>query len=250
MGKMGNLLNRSKLFIKKNTSTIMTCMGAAGVVVTSVMAIKATPKALERIEQAKEEKGEDLTKLEIINTAGVVYIPTFIMGASTIACIVGANVLNKKKQAALMSAYALLDSSYKEYKKKTEELYGEDAHNNIVSEIAKDKYEPTENEGQLFYDEYSGRYFTSTMENVIKAEYEFNRLLAQDSGLYLNEWFELVGLDRTDYGDYLGWSVFELVETYWYCWVDFQHEKVVMDDGMECYIITMLMEPTFDFENY
>lgn len=247
---MGNLLNHSKLFIKKNASTIMTCMGAAGVVVTSVMAIKATPKALERIEQAKEEKGEDLTKLEIINTAGVVYIPTFIMGASTIACIVGANVLNKKKQAALMSAYALLDSSYKEYKKKTEELYGEDAHKNIVSEIAKDKYEPTENEGQLFYDEYSGRYFTSTMENVIKAEYEFNRLLAQDSGLYLNEWFELVGLDRTDYGDYLGWSVFELVETYWYCWVEFQHEKVVMDDGMECYIITMLMEPTFDFENY
>lgn len=249
---MNNLLNYSKLFVKRNASTIMTCVGAAGVAVTSIMAVKATPRAMQLIEDAKEEKGDELTKMEVVKVAGKVYIPTIVMGTSTIVCIVGSNVLNKKKQAALISAYALLDNSYKEYKQKTEELYGTNAHREIVSEIAKDKYEPDyeKDDLELFYDEFSGRYFRSTMAEVLKAEYSLNHLLAQDCGVYLNEWFELVGLDTTDYGDHLGWSSFELVETYWYCWVEFEHEKVVMDDGMECYIITILKEPTFDFENY
>ena len=40
-----------------HTSTVLTCLGGIGVVATSIMAIKATPKALELIEEAKKEKG-------------------------------------------------------------------------------------------------------------------------------------------------------------------------------------------------
>lgn len=83
---------------------------------TAVMAVKATPKALRLIEEAEKEKGKKLTKTETVKVAWTPYIPTVLVGASTIACIFGANVLNKRRQAALMSAYALLDSSYKEYK--------------------------------------------------------------------------------------------------------------------------------------
>ena len=104
-------------FIKRNAPTILTCLGAVGVIVTAVMAVKGTPKALTLLENAKEEKEEELTKLEKIKIAGPVYIPAIITGAATIACIFGSNSISKNQQATLMSAYALLDNSYKEYKK-------------------------------------------------------------------------------------------------------------------------------------
>ena len=136
-----SLLQDSTLFLKRHASTILTYAGGAGVIATSVMAVKATPKAFALLENAKTKKGEGLTKLEKIKVAGIEYIPAIIMGVSTIICIFGANALNKRQQAALISAYALLNNSYKDYKKKLAELYGEYAVEEIKKEIAKDKYE-------------------------------------------------------------------------------------------------------------
>ena len=250
---MNNLLQHSKLFLKQNASTILTCMGGAGVIATFVTAVKATPKALSLLEKAKEEK-EELTILDTVRIAGPAYISTILVGASTIVCIFGANILNKRQQATLMSAYALLDNSYKEYKDKVKELYGEDTDREVRNEIAKDIKEdekfPVEDGKQLFYDEFSQRYFESTTEDVLRAEYELNRLLSRDDRVFLNDFYELLGIETVDYGDYLGWSSYELVEMCWYCWVEFEHAKVILDDGLECTIITMRMEPTFDFENY
>lgn len=249
-----NLLQRSILFLKKNASTILTCAGGAGVIVTSVMAVKATPKALALLENAKEEKGEELTKTEKVKVAGPAYIPAVLIGASTIACIFGANALNQRQQAALISAYALLDNSYKEYKEKIAELYGKDNVDEIKEEIIKNKYKDDpyqiEDGKQLFYDDFSQRYFESTTENVLRAEYELNRMLAINYIVYLNEFYELLGIERTDYGDYLGWSTGGLVETYWHSWIEFHHQKVIMEDGMECTIISTNIEPTFGFEDY
>lgn len=251
---MNNLVKASQLFLKRNASTILTCIGGAGVIVTSVMAVKATPKALSLIDEAKEEKGEDLTVLETVKVAWKPYIPSVLMGATTVACVFGANVLNKHQQAALMSAYALLDNSYKEYRKKVEELYGEGSDREIKDEIVKDHYKdadvPVNDEKRLFYDEYSDRLFESTTEKVLAAEYELNRLLSQDSGIFLNEFYDLLGIDPVPYGDYMGWSACEVSECQCYCWIEFSHRKVIMDDGLECTIISFHFEPTFDFENY
>lgn len=249
---MNNLLFKSKLFLKKNSSTILTSIGAGGVIVTSIMVAKATPKAIMLLEQAKEEKGEALTKLETVKVAVPTYIPAIVTGATTIACIFGANVLNKRQQAALMSAYALLDNSYKEYKEKVIELYGGESDDQVKKEIVKDKYDPAlvvEPGKTLFYDDYSGRYFESTTEEVLRAEYELNRRVA-NGGAYLNEFYDLLGLIPTDYGDYVGWSANELFETYWEGWVEFDHNKVIMNDGLECMIISMVTPPTHDFESW
>lgn len=251
---MGNLLIKSKVFFNRNASTIMTCVGGVGVIATSIMAVKATPKAMKLIEQAKEEKGEELTKLDVVKVAGPVYIPSVVTGVTTLACIFGANALNKRQQAGLMSAYALLDSSYKQYKAKVGELYGDEANERVREEIAKDKYEDeeieVEDDKQLFYDDFSGRYFESTLETVKHAEYTLNRNLAITSYCCLNEFYDLLGIDTIDGGDELGWSACEMVEMYWYAWIEFHHEKVVMDDGLECYIITMPIEPAADYMNY
>lgn len=249
---MNNLLRSTQGFIKRNGSTILTYVGSAGVVATAVTAVKATPKAWTRLELAKEEKGEDLTTLEVVKVAGPAYIPSILVGMSTIACIFGANILNKRQQAALMSAYALLDNSYKDYKKKVKDLYGEESHQEVVSEIAKDKYEDIEPQDgkELFYDEFSGRYFHAHRNALREAEYQLNKDLQMDGNIYLNEYFDILGLEQTDYGDYLGWSLYQITDMYWCSWLEFECQKVVLDDGLECYVISMPYEPIPDFYAY
>lgn len=254
---MSKLISRSKLFLSRNTPTILTCVGAIGVVATAVLSAKATPKALVLVEQAKEEKGEDLTKLETVIAAVPVYIPTIMTGVTTLACIFGANILNKRQQAALMSAYALLDNSYKEYKNKVEELYGEDANKEIRAELAKDHYDGSvkaSDDSLLFYDLYSERYFESTMAIVQQAEYRINRHLQMRDYVYLNEFYEELGLEPIDSGYKLGWSSGGCFERYWQNWIDFTHETTIIEDGtengMECHIIIMQQEPYMNFEDY
>lgn len=129
---------RPNAFIKKNGATILTCLGAAGVIATAVTAVKATPKAMFLLNEARKEKGEPLTKLEVVKVAGPLYIPSILIGVSSIACIVGSNVLNKQKQAALVSAYTMLDQSYKEYKNKVIELYGDETDKAVEEELVKE----------------------------------------------------------------------------------------------------------------
>lgn len=251
---MNSLLNKSQVFLKRNSSTILTCVGAVGVIATTVTAVKATPKAMKLIEKAKEEKSDELTKLEIVKIAGPAYIPTVVLGVSTLACIFGANVLNKRGQASLMSAYALADSSYKDYRKKVDELYGEEAGAQVRAGIAKDKYEeqPVEVHGDnlLYYDFYSGRYFEASPTFVKTAEYELNRKLMMDDCVYLNEWYQLLDLEPLEHGLDFGWSTCANYDMYWQTWIDFHHEKVIMDDGLECIIISFSQEPYPEFEDY
>lgn len=236
-----NLLNSSKLFLRRNSPTILTFLGAAGVVATSIAAAKATPKAMALLEKTKEEKGEELTKLEIVKVAGPAYIPAVAIGASTIACIFGANALNKKTQASIMSAYALLDTSYKQYKSKVKELYGENSDRNVKKEIAKDKFKDNDihinNEKILFFDFYSLRYFESTERLVLKAENRVNELLKLYGRASLNDFYESLGMPTAYTGYELWWNVQKCPS------VEFTHDITTMDDGLECCVISMSVEP-------
>lgn len=160
-----------KTFLQNNSSSILTGVGVAGVIGTAVTAACATPKAMRLLENTEYEKGEPLTKLEKVRIAAPAYIPAALTGAATITCIIGANVLNKHQQASLMSAYALLDQSYKDYRRKVRELYGEEADIRVREEMAKDDFEnqtfELDEEQVLFYDEHYRRYFESAAEKAI-----------------------------------------------------------------------------------
>ena len=251
------------LFLKRHASTILTFVGGAGVIATTVLAVKATPKALEKIDKAKEEKEEELTKLEIVKAAGTTYIPAMLVGASTIACIFGANILNQRNQVALMSAYALVDNSFKEYKKKLVELHGRETHQSVVDALAIEKAQDTQvcgsymfgncdlgadadGEPRLFYEEYSGRYFESTIEQVLQAEYHINRNYILRGYTVLNELYDFLGIEQTDYGDKLGWTPTDDGEY----WIEFNHRKILIDEDLECYIIEMPWEPSAEFLEY
>lgn len=257
------LMTKSALYLKHNSSTILTCVGAIGVVATAVTAVKATPKAMKLIEMAKEEKGEDLTKTETLVVAGPAYIPSTLIGVSTIVCIFGANVLNKRQQASIASAYALVDRSYKEYRAKVKELLGEETDVRIRDAIAKDKcnYQGVSTPGvgevdgecetQLFYDEWSERYFESTPLAVKNAEYHFNRNFTMRGYAEPNEFYEFLGLEPIKEGNIFGWSQFQLAEQYEASWIDFDHRMAtVTDDGLECCIISWPIEPSMSYEDY
>ena len=251
MKKLNDLFGKAKLFFKRNSSTILTCVGSIGVVTTAVLAVKATPKAIRLLESAEEEKGEELTTLETVKIAGPAYIPAAITGVSTIACIFGANILSKCQQASLMSAYALIENSYKEYKNKLKVLHGDDADKEVTQEIVKDRYEDYDvsvSDGkQLFFDYFSMRYFESTMEKVLIGENNFNKNLTLNGYASLNELYDSLGIPRVDYGYELGWSHEAGGAFYGYSWIDFEHEKITLEGDLECCIISMSHEPTADF---
>lgn len=254
--------------IKKHSTTILTGVAIAGVAATAISAAKATPKAMRIIEKASEEKGAPLTTTEKIVKAAPVYFPTALIGASTVACILGAHVLSKKQQAALTSAYALLNASYKDYRNKVEEVFGENADGMVKNAIAEDKYdegkivkrvvepgikpkvEPEFEDTVLFFDEYRNEFFESTLEHVKDAEYHFNRNFALRDYAELNELYEFIGLPPTELGSVLGWSTYAGQATYGYQWIDFNHVKDVLDDGTEYYRLEMPFPPTADYLDY
>lgn len=248
-------VEKTKPFFKKHGTTILTGVGAAGVVATAVSAAKATPKAMRLLEQAKEEKGEELTKTEKFKVAAPAYIPTAIIGASTIACIVGSHILDKRKQAALISAYTLLDSSYKEYQEKVKETFGEEAEEKIKHEIAKEKYDENPlnkefEETNIFFYEHRNDFFELELEDVQEAEYQLNRMFALRGHVSLNDFYDLLNLPRTPAGDVLGWSIYAGESAYGYQWIDFFHVKDTMDDGTVFYRIDTPYGPTADYMDY
>ena len=246
---------KTKLFFKKNVSTILTCLGAVGVVATAVTAVQSTPKAMKLIEERKSEQGGELTKWEITQTAFPVYIPTLAIGLGTMGCIFGANILNKRTQARLTSAYAMLHQTHKAYRKKAIDIYGEDADQKINEEIAKDQYEDEDikledPEKKLFYDLFSKQYFESTEAEVLEAQYLLNRTLSIRGYASAKEYYDFLGIPSVDCGEELGWSTGMNSEFYWQEWVDFPQQHTIMEDNLECTIIYMAQEPRLEWQEY
>lgn len=262
--------------LKGKTSLILTSLGVVGVVGTGVSAALATPKALSRLNTFEDEEYERQMeeyeengglfdeggchfepvdfkfKIPTWRKALVIapyYIPTVLIATGTITCIVSSYVTSVKTQKSLVAAYTLLDGAYKAYRDKNVELYGEENDHQIRKNIAYGQFEDIlVFDGEtLFYDEYSGRYFKSTIEDVKDAEYKLNRYFALRGYCELNEFYELLGLEATDYGHTIGWSQYMGDTSYGYTWIDFTHQIEETEDGLEYYVISYPFIPTSDF---
>lgn len=232
----------------RNSSLILSCASAAGVIATAVLVAKSATK-ISKIQNEREKQMDAKEKIAI-------YGPAILVCAGTICCILGANVLNHRRQVSLASAYALMDSSFKKYKSKLKELYGEEAHEHIVDSIAiekaTEKYIACEHLGSycdlsidenkrpvLFYEEFSDRLFESTIEQVMSAEYHLNRNYILRGVQVINEFYDFLGLDPIPGGDDIGWVPMD--EGMF--WIDFNHRKSRLEDGTEFYIIEMPFGP-------
>lgn len=61
-----------------------------------------------------------------------------MIGAATVTCVIGANLITSRRQANIASACALVNESYKQYQNKVREFYGEEAHQEVIELIAAD----------------------------------------------------------------------------------------------------------------
>jgi Family of unknown function (DUF6353) len=215
-------------FTKQNSPAILSGIAVAGVIGTAVLAVKATPKAMERIEEGKfykladdpeaDKKGPFITNVEIVKATWKFYLPAALSGAATIACIVGANTIGARRNAALVAAYALADQTFREYKEHVLEEIGELKERKIHDKMMADHMEKNPpKDGQiimlpggdhLIFESISGRYFRSDIEKVRRAENEFNQNILTGNVGYasLNDWWDLLGLEPTPMGDELGWN--------------------------------------------
>lgn len=106
--------------MKKHSPEILTGIGIAGMITTTVMAVKATPKALILLEEKKDELDTDrLEPKDIIKTAWPCYIPAAVVGSISVFCLIGASSTNLRRNAALATAYTLSESTLKEYQEKS-----------------------------------------------------------------------------------------------------------------------------------
>lgn len=250
----------NKMAIRKHMPTALTYAGICGVVGTAVMAVRATPKALRIIEYEKKQREDELTNRDIITLTWKCYVPSVLFGLSTIACIISIHALDKRNQASLTSAYAMLNETYKQYREAAKSVYGEDADARIQAEIAKDVFISADglgiyssdldpSEKILCYDSYSKRYFESTMAAVLNAEYHINRNLQLRGDATINEFYEFLGIDGLEFGDEIIWDMNDLMEG-GVMWLDFENHRAVMDDGLECCIISAVWCPgKFELEN-
>lgn len=249
---LSNITKSIRTTLKKRSPEILTGIGIAGMIATTVMAVQATPKALVLIEEKKEAlEVEELAITETIKAAWKCYIPTAVTGALSIACIVGASSVNARRNAAIATAYTLSETAMREYKDKVIETIGEKKEQSVRDAIAKDRIDKnpvtknevviTEKGNTLCYDSISGRYFKSDIEKLKGAINELNRQMLNDGSVSLNDFYYEIGLDNIKIGDDLGWDTRqeELIE------LNFSSQ--LADDGTPCLVLDFAIAPKYDY---
>lgn len=247
------LIKTTEDFITKRSPEILTGIGIAGMVTTTILAVKATPKALDLIAKEEGERGELLTKPETIKLCWKCYIPATITCTASIACLVGASSVNFKRNAALATAYKLSETALSEYKDAVIETIGEKKEQIVKDKMSEKKLkeEPvtknqvilTEKGNTLCYDYHSGRYFKSDIDTIKKAVNEINSSMIRDDYASLNEFYDEIGLPHTEVGGSLGWNINDgLLEVYF--------SSKIADDGTPCIVMSYETQPKHGYNRY
>lgn len=259
------LYNSLKVEIVKHSPEILTGLGIAGMVTTTVLAVKATPKAVRLIERAEDhgaglvsEEGDPnwlcrpLTKMETIKVAWKPYIPAAITFAASTGCLIGAQSVNARRNAALATAYQLSTSALNEYKEKVIETIGEKKEQEVRDKIAQDKVDKANisssdvlflGDGEvLCMDAISGRVFKSNREYIRQVANDLNASMIGGSPYISLAEFQIgLGIDPTPISYELGWNLHEdgLIE------LDFS--GTLTTDGKPCLYVDYKVRPRYDY---
>jgi len=256
---MAALFKNVKMAVSEHSPEILTGLGIAGMITTTILAVKATPKALDLIAEAEDKKFNDdndalLTKVEVIKVAWKPYIPAAITGVTSVACLIGASSVNAKRNAALATAYNLTATAFSEFKDATLETVGEKKEQIIRNKVAEERInkEPVNqstiivsgNGNTRCFDTITKRRFISDIETIKKIVNELNRKMVNgEDYISLNEFYYELGLDEVSIGDELGWNVTRgLIE------VDFRAQ--LDTDGTPCIVIDYAVAPKRGFNSY
>lgn len=209
-------------FLGRNSTTILTSTAVVGVVSTAVLTARAAYQHASDYERDRD-LGITRTRQEEVKEYWKLYIPAAVTGAVTIGCIIGAHNIGSRKNAALVSAYSLVDRAFTEYRTKVVETIGEKKAEEIRDAVTDDRIKQLSNTSQTFivgegeqlcYESLTGRYFKSTAEVIRRAENTLNARMNHgvDYGVQLNDLYSLIGLSPTTMGDEMGWNVDTLLK--------------------------------------
>lgn len=206
----------------KNSPVILAGIGIAGLVATAVAATKATIKATKIVEERKQTALNPVTKKEIVAATWKLYIPTAIIAAGSIACIIGGTVQGQKRLAAISALYSMSEQALKEYKEATKEVVGEKNADKVADKVAENKMAvhkcPDElilNTGKgntLFYDSWNGRYFRSDIDVIKRIVNDLNSSIIHGDAVSANSFYAEVGIPLILNGDEIGWDCEALME--------------------------------------
>ena len=249
-GFKGIINNMRTMFIK-NSPEILTGIGITGLITTTVMAVKATPKAIMLInEEECKQHVEKLQTKDVIRVSWKCYIPSTIVGVTSVACIIGASSVSHHRNAALATAYAIAETTLKEYQEKVIDIIGEKKEKEIRGKIIEDKLASnpvktseiilTERGNTLCYDTISGRYFRSDIDQIKKAENELNRRMRDEMYISLNDLNLEIGLEPTSIGDEIGWNIDKGD-------IDIIYDSKLASDGTPCLSIDYRLYPKSDY---
>lgn len=242
-----------KGILQEHTPEILMGVGIAGMITTTVLAVRATPKALDFIAAREEELNiSKLSITDMVKVAWKPYIPCVITGAISIGCVLGANSVNFRRNAALATAYKLSETAFAEYKDAVVETIGEKKEELVRHKISENRLKQnpvSKNEvivagdggATLCYDALSGRYFKSTIQKIESARNKVNEQMLGDNYVSLNEFYERLDLEPTKIGDELGWNIFSdgLVE------VRFDYQGA--EDGTPCLVLDYNVSPRYGY---
>lgn len=244
--------------VSKHSPEILTGIGIAGMITTTVLAVKATPKALELIEDRKEEldmhPADDLSPVEVVKAAWKPYVPAAATGIASVMCLIGASTVNSRRSAALATAYNLTTTAFNEYKEKTLETVGEKKEQIIRNKVAEERInkEPAKQSAIIVtgkgntrcFDTVTKQRFISDIETIKSIVNELNRRMVNgEDYISLNDLYYELGLDPTKIGDELGWNVSTgLIE------IDFSAQ--LDTDGVPCIVLDYTVAPKRGFNSY
>ena len=270
MNKFTSMFKSMQKSITKHSPEILTGIGIAGMVTTTVLAVKATPKALQLIEDEKNRQNYEKCKeardngyeacehidrlpvVDMIKVAWKPYIPAAVTCVASVACLIGASSVSLRRNAALATAYKLSETALTEYRDSVVETIGEKKEQAVRDKVAEKQIQKnpvTKNEvivtgtGEtLCFDPLSGRYFKSDIERIKRAENEINKHMLHDITGYasLNEFYDEIGLAHTDLGDYMGWNTENLV--------DLDISSHVSDNGQPSIVLVYINKPVYEYD--
>lgn len=246
---------------------ILSIIGAAGVVLTSVLTAKETPKAAKKLEEVK--KNPECKKIDVLKTVVPCYIPAIVSGTITIASIVSSTIISKKTEASLTATCMMLDQGWRKYKGQVKKVIGEKAHLDILDAQAKEDYVAQEvdkvevpDDRELYWEEHVG-YFLAKPIDLAFAYGDLNQRLQVED--YVGKtWFfamlynllidanaELLNKDIKPEELNIGWSADYLIEAYEYVWI---HMSLVESEeeynGRKVTKVIFFEDPIFDPGNY
>ena len=184
-------------------------------------------------EEYSEQDAKNDMKIITVQTAFQVaklYAPAVILGAVSIGCIFSSHNILNKRNLALAAAYQAVDKGWKEYRKRIVDKFGEefekeirygvestDVEEEYTDEKGKKKTKTVEeksidiskNQYAKFFDESCPDWEKNPEYNLmfLQAQERYaNDLLRSRGHLFLNEVYDMLGIERTKAGQVIGWK--------------------------------------------